>query len=69
MYDLDRLLTVEQLAMKLGISVRTVRSWRYKRKLPFTKIGRRLYVGADIVEGLLDANAIPALAPGKPAKS
>ena len=69
MYSIDRLLTVEQLALKLGVSVRTVRSWRYKRQIPFTKIGRRLYVGADIVEGLLDANAIPALAAGKPAKS
>ena len=69
MYNIDRLLTVEQLALKLGVSVRTVRSWRYKRKIPFTKIGRRLYVGADIVEGLLDANAIPALASRKPAKS
>lgn len=69
MYKLDNLLTIEQAAAKLHVSPRTVRSWRYQRKIPFTRLGRRLYVSADIVEGLLDVNAIPALTPGKPAKS
>jgi len=69
MYKLDELLTIEQAATKLHVKARTIRAWRYKRKIPFTRIGRRLYVGAGIVEGLLNENAIPALTSRNPAKS
>lgn len=61
---LDRLLTVEQLAQKLNVSISTVRSWRYRRRISFTRIGRRLYVDAGVVETLLDANVIAALPQG-----
>jgi len=60
-YSLDGLLTVEEAAAKLRVAVRTVRSWRYLRKIPFTRLGRRLYVSAGVVEELLTRNAIPAL--------
>jgi excisionase family DNA binding protein len=59
--DLDRLLTVEELAAKLSISVRTVRDWRYKRRLPFTRIGNRLYVPVGAVEELLGRNMLNPL--------
>ena len=62
-YALDKLLTIEETAKKLRIAERTVRSLRYKRKIPFTRIGRRLYVSAGVVEGLLARNVIPALPP------
>ena len=68
-YSLDDLLTIEQTAAKLHVAVRTVRAWRYKRKIPFTRVGRRLYVGKGVVEGLLVANEIPALpANGPPSR-
>jgi excisionase family DNA binding protein len=60
-YSLGDLMTIEQTAEKLHVAVRTVRDWRYKRKIPFTRVGRRLYVGKGVVEGLLAANEIPAL--------
>ena len=59
--QLDDLLTLEQLAEKLHVSVRTVREWRYRRRLPFTRIGRRLYVSAGAVESLLAQNVINPL--------
>lgn len=58
---LDDLLTIEQFAEKLKISVRTVREWRYRRRIPFTRIGRRLYVPAGAVESLLARNVIEPL--------
>jgi len=59
---LDRLLTVEQAALKLHVSVKTIRSWRYKRRLPFTRVGRRIYIDAGVIEQLLEANVIEPLA-------
>ena len=60
-YSINGLLTVEELAAKARVSVSTVRSWRYKRRISFTRLGRRLYVAVGAVERLLAANAIPAL--------
>lgn len=60
-YSIDGLLTVEEFAAKVHVSVSAVRSWRYKRKILFTRLGRRLYVPVGVVERLLAENAIPAL--------
>jgi excisionase family DNA binding protein len=60
-YTIDGLLTVEQLASKLGVAVSTIRLWRYKRRISFTRLGRRLYVAAGVVDKLLAENVIPAL--------
>lgn len=55
---LDELMTIEEVAAKLKVKVRTVRDWRAKRKLPFTRIGRRLYVPVGAVETLLQRNTV-----------
>lgn len=55
---LDELMTIEEVAAKLKVKVRTVRDWRAKRKLPFTRIGRRLYVPVGAVEELLKRNTV-----------
>jgi excisionase family DNA binding protein len=61
MFKLDELLRAEDLAAKLKISLKTVRSWVYLRKIPFTKIGRRVYFAAGVVEEMLRRNAVPAI--------
>lgn len=61
-FRLDDLLTVEEVAAKLKVSLKTVRSWVYLRKIPFTKIQRRVYFSVGVVEELLRRNAVPALA-------
>ena len=60
-YKLDGLLVAEEVARKLKISLKTVRSWVYLRKIPFTKLGRRVYFAAGVVEDLLQRNAVPAI--------
>jgi excisionase family DNA binding protein len=59
--NLNELLTVEELAAKLKVSTRTVHDWRYKRLLPFTRIGNRLYVPVGAVEEMLARNVIQPL--------
>lgn len=61
-FKLGELLTVDDLAEQLKVSLKTVRSWIYLRKIPFTKIGRRVYFSVGVVEDMLRRNAVPALA-------
>ena len=65
MHSLDRLLTLEQAAEKLHVKVRTLREWGYRWTIPFTKLGRRLYVDGGVIEKMLDANVIPVLESSK----
>jgi excisionase family DNA binding protein len=60
-FKLGELLTVDDLAEQLKVSLKTVRSWIYLRKIPFTKIGRRVYFSVGVVEEILRRNAVPAL--------
>ena len=60
-YNLSSLLTIQQLAQRLSVKVRTVRSWIYKRTIPFTSLGRRIYIHTEVIDRLLNSNAIPAL--------
>jgi excisionase family DNA binding protein len=57
-YKLNELLRVEDVAEKLGISLKTVRSWIYLKKVPFTRIGRRVYFAVTAIEEILQRNAI-----------
>lgn len=61
-YRLDQLITIEELAGKLQISVRTVRDWLSKRKIPFTRLGRRVYIHTGVIENLLQRGAVAAFA-------
>ncbi len=50
----DELLTAEQLAALLNVSAKTIRKWRYERKLPqkcMVKIGSHLvrYVSGEVL--------------------
>jgi excisionase family DNA binding protein len=65
-YSLQSLVTIDGLASSLGVSVKTVRDWVYKRKIPFTRFGRRIYFDAGVVEGILNKNAIGALGSDPP---
>lgn len=62
-YCMGRLLTIEGLAERLNVSHRTVRSWIYKRVIPFTRLQRRVYFDVGVVEGLLNANAVEPFKP------
>jgi len=55
-YKLDSLLTVEQFATKMGVKLRTVRSWIYRRVVPYTRFERRVYFSASVVEEMLKKN-------------
>lgn len=60
-YKLNSVLTVEQVAERLAVSIRTVRDWVCKRKIPYTKFERRVYISVDVIEERLRRAAVGVL--------
>ena len=60
-FKLDALLTVEELAARLKVSLKTIRAWVYLRRIPFTKLGHRIYFSLDVIEELLSRNVVAAV--------
>jgi excisionase family DNA binding protein len=56
-----RLLTIQNFADAIGISVWTARQYAYAGKIASVKIGKRLQVPATEVDRLIEQNMRPAL--------
>jgi excisionase family DNA binding protein len=66
---LDRLLTVEQAADRLGVSVRFVRRLVAERRIAYVKVGRHVRIAAGdldafIQAGRVDVGELPTLRRG-----
>jgi excisionase family DNA binding protein len=55
-----RMLTLPQVAGELGTTVNTVRSWVYRRRIAFVKIGRSVRVSEATVQRIIERGTIPA---------
>jgi excisionase family DNA binding protein len=53
-------LTSEDVCHLLGISKRTLQSYRDRRILPFAQLGRKIYYKASDIDDYLDAHYIKA---------
>lgn len=68
---MDKMLTVEQTAERLGTSTRFVRRLITERRIAFTKLGRHVRLGSDDVDAFIRAGRVepwthrPASSPGK----
>jgi excisionase family DNA binding protein len=66
---LDRPLTVEQAAERLGVSVRFVRRLVFERRIAYVKVGRHVRIAAGdldafIQAGRVDVGELPTLRRG-----
>lgn len=57
----DRLLTIEQAASRMGVSVRMVRRLTSERRLAFVKIGKHVRIATGTVDAFVAAGYVPAL--------
>jgi len=57
---LDRLLTVEEAADRLGTSLRFVRRLIFERRIPFIKIGRHVRIAASDIDAFIAAGRVEA---------
>jgi excisionase family DNA binding protein len=56
--------SLPQAAALLGVSVACLRSWIYRRTIPYVKIGRAVRISDETLQKLIDRGTIPALKEG-----
>jgi excisionase family DNA binding protein len=47
-------------AKAMGVTVACLRSWIYKRKIAYTKIGRAVRISDDTIQRIIDRGTVPA---------
>jgi excisionase family DNA binding protein len=58
---MQRLLSVQETAERLGLKPATIRAWQLRRKnLPFVRCGRAVRIPAEAVEQFIERNTVPA---------
>lgn len=55
-----RLLTVQEAARYLAVSVSTLYGWVWQRRIPFIKVGRGLRFDLADLEGVIERNRVKA---------
>ena len=58
---LDRLLTVEEAAERLGTSTRFVRRLIFERRIAFVKVGRHVRITQVDLDAFVDAGRVDAI--------
>lgn len=54
------LLNLKEGAKELKISIHTLRSWIYQKRLPFVRLGRRVLLRREDLEAFVDKNVVEA---------
>ena len=58
---MDKLLTVEETAERLGTSVRFVRRLVFERRVAFVKVGRHVRIAPVDLDAFVDAGRVDAI--------
>jgi excisionase family DNA binding protein len=66
---MDRLLTVEEVADRLGTSVRFVRRLIAERRIAYTKLGRHVRIASRDLDAFIRAGRVEACATPLPHRS
>jgi len=61
----ERLLTLEQTAERLAVSLPTLRAWVWKRKIEVVRIGRCVRIREKVITDLITRNTFPAAVSGR----
>jgi excisionase family DNA binding protein len=56
-----KLRTLAEAAEMLGVTVDCLRSWIYRRKISYTKVGRCVRISEQTIEEIIARGTIPAL--------
>jgi excisionase family DNA binding protein len=57
----SKLNSLPQTASRLGISVKCLRSWIYRRTIPYVKVGRAVRISDETIQKIIDRGTMPAL--------
>jgi len=56
-----RLNSLPVAAEALGLSVKTLRGWIYRRTIPYVKVGRVVRISDETIQTIIDRGTVPAL--------
>jgi len=56
-----KLKSLPQAAEELGVTVSCLRSWIYRRAIPYVKVGRAVRIAEETIERIIDRGTVPAL--------
>lgn len=51
--DQAPLRSLRHTAERLGVSVHTLRSWIYRREIPYVKVGRAVRISDAVINGII----------------
>ena len=60
--EIQRLLSIDEAAARLGVSKYTLRAWLFQRRLPHVKLGRRVLIDPCDVDRFIEASRVKAVA-------
>ena len=58
---MKQMLTINEVAQRLGLRLATIRSWIWKRQIGYVKVSRAVRIPADEVERLIESGTRPAV--------
>jgi excisionase family DNA binding protein len=56
-----RLRSLYEAAERLGVSVKCLRGWVWRRRIPYVKVGRAVRVSDETIQQIIDRGTMPAL--------
>ena len=56
-----RLRSLPQAAERLGVSIKTMRGWVYRRTIPYVKVGRAVRISEETIDKIIERGTRPAL--------
>jgi excisionase family DNA binding protein len=48
-------------AERLGVTVKCLRGWIYRRAIPYVKVGRAVRISDETIESIISRGTVPAL--------
>lgn len=58
---LTKLRSLRDTAEQLGITVSCLRSWIYRRSIPYVKVGRSVRISEETIRQIIEKGSVPAL--------
>ena len=56
-----RLRSLPEAAERLGVSIKTMRGWVYRRTISYVKVGRSVRIADETIDKIIERGTIPAL--------
>jgi excisionase family DNA binding protein len=56
-----KLVTIPEAAERLGISVKCLRAWVWRRAISYVKVGRGVRISEETINKIIERGTVPAL--------